>query len=646
MCGSLTGSAYYSSKKTLVNSSLDLMSEISRSSAEKIENEIESKFIGLNILASNPRIKDPNISWKDKKEVLASSLEVEGYTMIGIADLAGKVTYTDGTVLDIKDREYFKEAIKGDNCVSSTFKSKMDGKTIIAYSAPIKNNNSIIGALIAIRDSDILSEMTNKINFLSTGECFILDKEGKVIAAKDQAIVDRMDNYIVENNPELQDLIEIEKEMIQGKTGVGEYFYDGVTKYVSYYPMKSTGWSLAIAVHKDDLLSRLNGLKSTSISIGLIELLIIGILVVIIIKKMTDGLLAVKGHMDKIAEGDFTEDINEKYINTSDEIGAICKVLNITQSSIGNMVGTVKNSAGEIDSSAINLAAISEELSALTHNISASILEVTKGTTKQATDLTTIVSKLNEFSEQLNEVAININEIDDMTMSVSESSEKSKNDMEDVMISITSFDNKFKNFMKSIEDMDVDIKTVNEITDLINSIAEQTNLLALNAAIEAARAGESGKGFAVVADEIRKLAERSKESSENIYKIINKLLNNTKIIVSETDTMNNDLINQKESIENSMKSFNEISIAFGDIAPRINKINVTFEDINKNKDNIINTIEELSSISEEISASSEEISASSEELNNSSSEVATSAQNLTEKVTDMMGEINKFKVRQ
>lgn len=76
---------------------------------------------------------------------------------------------------------------------------------------------------------------------------------------------------------------------------------------------------------------------------------------------------------------------------------------------------------------------------------------------------------------------------------------------------------------------------INDIVETIQGIANQTNLLALNAAIEAARAGESGRGFAVVAGEVRRLAERSRDSGQQIGEIAKNLRQSSRLALREAE---------------------------------------------------------------------------------------------------------------
>lgn len=387
--------------------------------------------------------------------------------------------------------------------------------------------------------------------------------------------------------------------MIAGEKGLSKYFYGGRESYGGFAPVKKEHWSIVVILDQSELLSELSDLKRFVI-ISSILFLILGLFITYIIAdKLSKRIKYSANFLNILSTGDFTGIIDQKQLNYEDEIGHMASSMNFMKGSLSTMVTKFKDNSITISNSSNKLSDISSHMTSSSNNVSLAIQEVSNGIGSQANELIDITNSLNTFSKKLDYIVTALNEINSNTLTMNELANGSSNNM---------------------------------------------NLLALNASIEAARAGEEGKGFAVVANEIRKLAQQTKVSSQNITNLINSLSQNTDIVTQSTDSMKVDLNNQVDVINETVISFKNIIEAVKLVIPKIKAVNSSILSM-KNENNIIFTkVENASASAEEISASSEEITASADEMNNLAIEVSSNALELNSMTKHMTVQIDNFKV--
>lgn len=505
------------------------------------------------------------------------------------------------------------------------------GEQIITIAQEIRIDDQNYGVVALDVSFSALEEYVENISLLSTGYVLVADKDGKIVIdnAKDTITGGNVSGF------------SFWKEAASGENTSFVETIDGHKWYISVLTDEITGWKLLGIVNEDEnntSIAAINsGIGGAAVFSGILGIVI----AVLVAVSMSREVKKVQLAMQKVAEGDLTQNIAAK---RRDELGQLQNSFNDMTVQISGLIKDVDDRSKSIVNVAENISTITEETKNNTNMVMEAIHNIALGATDQAGSTQQAVDEVENLAHSLNDTKNHVDNINDMSNETGKLSEQGKQMVNLLIDKSSQTMDKSKTTMQVMDEVMTSVDKINYISDAIADITSQTNLLSLNASIEAARAGDAGRGFAVVADEIRQLADQSRQSTDEIKAIISEVVNKA-TQAEQAMKENNDLIKeQQDAISDTQKLFEKISASIEDLINGLAEVAELNSRMEENKEAVVGEMSSIASVSEESAAASEEVNASVDQVNNTMEDIVKYTNELNGIAGELKNAIEHFKL--
>lgn len=310
----------------------------------------------------------------------------------------------------------------------------------------------------------------------------------------------------------------------------------------------------------------------------------------------------------KISSGNLADDSLPEA--SRDEVGQLVGAMKQMQQALRDTIRATRDNANALISTG--------------RELGDGVQQMERSVAVQSSASSAIAANVEELTVSINHVSDNTGDASRLAQDSDRQAREGRRTVDQLIDEINQVSGVVTTASERIGGLAIESEKISNIVQVIKDIAEQTNLLALNAAIEAARAGEHGRGFAVVADEVRKLSERTAQSTREITAMVESIQNSTQQVVTEIDRGVGAVQNSVDHARQAGDTIGTLQDIARQVAELVSEVDVALREQSAASSEVAKRIEEIATHAEETSAATAEAARSAQTLNNVASQMQSS----------------------